>query len=260
MILMGGALTAADSFDGRGGADTLVLDGDYSDGLVFGASTMVNIETLVLSKGHSYDLTLSDGNVGAGQTLLVDASGLGGLDMLTFDGSAELDGAFTVKGGNGDDHITGGNGADKLVGGKGDDVLTGGNGADLLNGARGNDVFAYTATAQSTGPGFDTIEGFSTKLDKIELWFSVTGVDAAVSHGGLSLASFDGDLAAALGPGELAGNHAVVFTPDSGDFSGDAFLVIDANGMAGYQAGQDLVIELDHAAHLNHLKTSDFVT
>ena len=51
---------------------------------------------------------------------------------------------------------------------------------------------------------------------------------------------------------------AIVFDPDSGDFAGKTFLVVDANGVAGYQAGQDLVFELDHASHLNHLKASSF--
>ncbi len=258
-FFMGGALTAYDHIDGGDGKDTVVLNGDYSSGLVFGAATMVNVETLKLIGGHSYELTMSDGNVAAGQTLTVDASKLGGGFALTFDGSAEHDGAFVVKGGRGDDHIIGGDGADKLTGGKGNDVLQGGNGADLLNGARGNDVFVYTAVGQSTGPVFDTIAGFSTKQDKIDVWFAVTGVDAAVSHGALSLASFNGDLATALGAAQLTGNHAVVFTPDSGDLAGDTFLVVDVNGTAGYQAGQDLVIELDHAAHLSQLKVADFI-
>ncbi len=256
---LGGALTASDKIDGGAGSDTVVLDGDYSLGLTFAATTMVNVETLKLTGSHSYTLILSDGNVAAGQTLTVDASKLGGGFALTFDGSAEHDGAFVVKGGRGDDHIIGGDGADKLTGGKGNDVLQGGNGADLLNGARGNDVFVYTAVGQSTGPVFDTIAGFSTKQDKIDVWFAVTGVDAAVSHGALSLASFNGDLAMALGAAHLAGNHAVVFTPDAGDLAGDTFLVVDANGTAGYQAGQDLVIELDHAAHLSQLKVADFI-
>jgi len=258
-FLMGATLTAADKIDGGAGADGIVLDGDYSAGLVFAAATMTNVEILSLTVGHSYKLTLSDGNVAAGMTLTVKATALGAGDSLTFNGSAEHDGAFVVKGGKGDDHIIGGDGADKLTGGKGNDVLQGGNGADLLNGARGNDVFAYTAAGQSTGPVFDTITGFSARQDKIDVWFSVTGVDAAVSHGALSLASFNSDLAAALGAAQLAGDHAVVFTPDSGDFAGDTFLVVDANGAAGYQAGQDLVIELDHAAHLNQLKVADFI-
>ena len=255
----GAALSASDKIDGGAGSDTVVLDGDYSAGLTFAAATMVDVETLKLAGGHSYTLTMSDGNVAAGGTLTIDASKLGGGDVLTFDGSAELDGAYVVKGGKGDDHIIGGGGADKLLGGKGDDVLQGGNGADLLNGGKGHDIFVYAAAGQSTSAGFDTIDGFNAKQDKIDVWFGVTGVDATIGHGSLSLATFDSDLAAAVGAANLAANHAVVFTPDAGGLAGDTFLIIDANGIAGYQAGQDLVIELDHPVKLDHLKVADFI-
>ena len=38
--------------------------------------------------------------------------------------------------------------------------------------------------------------------------------------------------------------QAALFTATSGTLSGHVFAVIDANGIAGYQAGADLVIEL----------------
>jgi hypothetical protein len=58
----------------------------------------------------------------------------------------------------------------------------------------------------------------------------------------LNAASLDSDLAAALAG--LNANHAVQFTADSGTLAGHNFEVIDTNGIAGYQAGQDMVIEL----------------
>jgi hypothetical protein len=39
----------------------------------------------------------------------------------------------------------------------------------------------------------------------------------------------------------------VLVTPSAGSYVGDTFLVVDVNGLAGYQAGQDLVICLSHA-------------
>ena len=72
---------------------------------------------------------------------------------------------------------------------------------------------------------------------------TVSAVDAAVTTGALSTATFDSDLAAAVGASQLGAGHAVVFTPNSGTLSGDHFLIVDANGVAGYQAGQDYVIE-----------------
>ena len=50
-------------------------------------------------------------------------------------------------------------------------------------------------------------------------------------------------LAAAL-DGILGAGEAALFTADSGDQIGNIFAVIDTNGVAGSQAGQDLVIGL----------------
>ena len=55
-----------------------------------------------------------------------------------------------------------------------------------------------------------------------------------------------------------AGNSAL-FTANAGDLSGQSFLVVDSNGTAGYQAGQDLVIQLDTAAHVGSLSIADFI-
>jgi len=255
-ISFGATLTASDKIDGGSGNDTVVLDGDYSGGLVFGATTMINVETLQLSAGHSYNLTTSDATVAAGATLKVNGKALHGADQLVFDGSAEHDGSFNVIGGKGNDVLTGGDGNDQLSGNAGNDILFGGKGADFLSGGHQHDTFVYTAADQSTSTGFDTISHFSAKADAFDLWFTVDAIDTAVTTGALSLASFDSDLSAALAG--MGAHEAIVFDPDSGDFAGKTFLVVDANGVAGYQAGQDLVFELDHASHLNHLKLSSF--
>ncbi len=64
-----GALTAADHIDGSAGFDISILNGDYTGAhaVVFDATTMVDIDNLVLTTGSSYDLTTNDGNVSAGQ-------------------------------------------------------------------------------------------------------------------------------------------------------------------------------------------------
>ena len=49
-----------------------------------------------------------------------------------------------------------------------------------------------------------------------------------------------------------------MFTPTSGNLAGHAFLIVDGNGTAGYQAGADLVIELTSATNLSHFALSDF--
>ena len=256
-FVFGATLTSADHIDGGGGSDTVVLNGDYSAGLTFSATTMVNVETLALLGTHSYVLTMSDATVAAGQVLTVTGKTL--TQSLTFDGSAEQDGSFVVLGGKGDDALTGGARGDTLNGGQGNDMLTGGGGADLLTGGSGHNSFVYDGVTDSTGPAFDTISQFNVKSDAIDLWFQVAKIDSAVSGGALTSGQFDSDLAAAIGSGQLQSDHAVLFTPDSGDYVGETFLIVDANGIAGYQAGQDLVIAFDHTAHLDHFNLSNFI-
>lgn len=165
----------------------------------------------------------------------------------------------TAIGGRGDDQLTGTDLNNTLVGNKGADVLLGGLGADVVDGSRGADHFVYNAVAESTGAGFDSISGFDFDgSDLFDLSVAVGGVDAKVNSGTLSDASFDGDLAAAVGAGQLGSGHAVLFKASAGDHAGDTFLVIDANGAAGYQAGEDLVMLLDQFRHISAFDGADF--
>src|SRR5581483_4990523 len=136
-------LTAADKIDGGANTDTLKLNGDYSGGLVFNATTVTNVEIIQLAAGHSYNLTLNDATNTAG--LAVDASALGAGDALKLDGSAETASALTATGGAGNDTLIGGAGADVLTGGAGNDVLTANAGNDILSGGAGNDTFILGA-------------------------------------------------------------------------------------------------------------------
>jgi Ca2+-binding RTX toxin-like protein len=81
---------------------------------------------------------------------------------LTFIGTAETNGTFSVVGGAGTDAITGGTGAD---------TITGGNGADTITGGKGSDNIVLTETVAATDKvifsgatldlnGTDTITGF----------------------------------------------------------------------------------------------------
>jgi hypothetical protein len=218
---------------GSGDQDQLVIGGDVGG---FGLDPNIDyFEQMVFLGGSSYALSSADSNIGKGHSLTIDAMPLGAGDSLSFDGSSESDGRFVFQGGGGADHFTGGGGDDVLYGLGGGDTLTGGGGADR---------FAYTAVSESTGAHYDTIADFHFGEDVIDLPVTVTALDAAVSHGSLSTASFDADLSAALGASALGAGHAVLFTADQGELSGQTFLVVDANGQAGYQAGEDYVIHL----------------
>lgn len=130
-FLLDGFLGGADRIDGGADTDELVLEGDYSGGVVFGATTVINIETITLTGGFSYRLFLDQATNTAGLT--VDASDLGGADSLYLDGSKETLSPLTVTGGDGDDTIIGGAGSDSVVGGVGADSLRGGAGVDTLS-------------------------------------------------------------------------------------------------------------------------------
>jgi Ca2+-binding RTX toxin-like protein len=201
--------------------------------------------------GHGYYLTTNNANVAAGQTLTIDGSGLSGGSTMNINGMAERDGSLVMLGSDGGDALTGGFGADSL---------RGGGGSDYLNGQRGADTFVYGASTDSTGVdmGYDQIVGFDAAADKFDLGASVTGIDHKITKGALSTEGFTDSLATAVNAHHLDVGHAVLFTPDSGDFAGTTFLIVDTNGTAGYQT-DDLLIQLTGAVHLTSLDTGDFI-
>jgi Ca2+-binding RTX toxin-like protein len=262
------AFAATDVLDGGKGKDTLILDAPgYADGVVFMSTTIRNIETIQLgtkTEGdvgnlQSYKLVLDDGNVAAGDKLTLKAQYLTSMGSVYFDGSHETDGKFVLIGGAGNDTLIGGAMNDTIKGGAGNDVIAGGLGADRLDGGGGNDVFVYASAAESTSRGFDIITNFDALSGKMDVPVTVSGIDAAVRSGELTAHHFDADLAGAVGAAELDPDHAVLFTPDSGSLHGKTFLIVDLNGVAGYQAGEDLVIELASPVNLSHLSTADFM-
>jgi Ca2+-binding RTX toxin-like protein len=192
---------------------------------------------------------MADNVLGAGATFTVDMSAVSSSGALNFDAAAELDGNYIVTGTQGDDTIVGGAGKDRLGGVGGQDVLTG-------NGA--NDTFFFNNVSESTSSTYDSIHDFHVRGDKIALDVVVTGVDAAVLAGTLDAGSMDADLSAAIGAGQLLAGHAMLFRPDSGGLSGHTFLVVDANGQAGYQASADYVIDVTGGTRLGEFSTIDF--
>ena len=229
-ILTGGAEENPER--GSRGGDVLVLSGP----LIAGSGLPVGLwglDTVVVQAGANYDLVSGDESVSPGETLEINGRPLGDTGTIAFDGSAESDGRFLFLGGDGDDLFRGG---------AGDDLVFGEDGADSLGGGGGADVFAYSSASESSGAGYDRLVDFDASEDKIDLPVTVTGFDAAISAGTLSAATLDADLSGALGG--LGAGRAVLFAPDSGDLAGTVFLIVDGNGVAGYQTGEDYVFAL----------------
>ncbi|HEX8512087.1 MAG TPA: Ig-like domain-containing protein, partial [Allosphingosinicella sp.] len=240
-----GRFGAGDKVDGGGGKDELALRGNYSgaNSIVFASDTMTNIEVLSILSGQnarfgkvegdfSYNLTTHNNNVGPNQRLVVDAGQLTANETLTFNGSAESDGFFWIAGGAGNDSLTGGSG---------DDLLIGAGGKDYLKGGAGADVYRFRSASESTSVGYDQIDGFVFGTDTLDLPGTHDSYQI-VNGGALSTATFDSDLTAAMSS-VLDADEAVFFTASTGDLAGRLFLVVDQDGIAGYQAGSDYVIE-----------------
>lgn len=238
-----GGLSAGDTLDGGSGTDSLVLESDTFSPLrtvVFEATTMQGIETIRISDSH-YDLTLTDANVAAGATLTVTLD----YSTLSFDGSAETDGAFkiggqasgpvTLIGGAGDDMLSGsgatdtligGAGTDQLDGGEGADKLVGGLGADLMTGGEGDDRFFFL-DAQDSGPAdADRILDLAA-TDVIYL----KGIDANTKHAGNQaftlVHAFDGHAGELMLHYDKAAQQTELLGDTNGDGQADFEVLID---------------------------------
>jgi Ca2+-binding RTX toxin-like protein len=159
----GASFNNADQADGGAGIDTLGLLGIYT--LAFDADDLFGIEKLaVYSSGdpaapNGYTITMHDANLAAGQNMMVIAQSLSAGEVLSFNGAAELDGTFNVRGGKG---------ADTITGGAGNDVIWGNLGADQMRGGNGNDMFDYNSVGESRTGAADLILDF-TRGDRINL-------------------------------------------------------------------------------------------
>ena len=227
-----------DTLNGGGGSDTL-NGGDGEDTASYDGGGAVTV---------SLAIAAAQNTGGAGKDTLKNIENLTGSahnDKLTGDG-----GANKINGGDGNDTLNGNGGADHM---------TGGNGKDSINGGAGGDTFVYRSASESTGAQRDTVRHADFTSDKWDVPAHVSGIDAKITHGVLKAAHFDANMAAVVNAAHLKAHHAVLFTPSSGDLAGKTFLIVDLNGAAGYQGGDDLVVQLVSPAHLAALGANDFI-
>ena len=214
---MGGALDAGDHLDGGAGKnDQLILQGDYSTQLTLGADNLLNTEVLSLLSGSndqfadlapalfSYNLKTVDENVAAGQRLIVDFTNLLAGENVTFDGSAETDGAFTFGGGKGIDNLTGGAGADLFL--FRDEGRYGP--SDTVNGGGGNDELALRGNYS----GANAIVFQANTMTNIEVLSILSGNSTWW--------------------GPLAGDFSYDLTTDDNNVAAGQKLIVDAGQLA----------------------------
>jgi hypothetical protein len=248
---------------GGTGNDTVVFDGDYPTlAIEGGVADLWQVETVKFAAGHDYGQFFTPftvtGDVSStapagttsGLTVTWDASELGVGDLFNLNLSGSTAAAHIIMGGDGSDQITGNANNDTFIGGLGRDSMYGGS---------GNDVFVVNDVSESTSLVYDAPVGINWDTDKIDLdGAAPTAINAAVNGGTLNQdGSFDSTLETLVGAGQLAAGHAVIFTADSGAYNGLPLLIVDANGTAGYQGGQDYIFYI--SGHTGTLDTSDFI-
>ncbi len=170
-----------------GGAGNDVLRGGNGNDTLFGGDNNDTFQTGLSAAADGDD----DMNGGAG-TDTVDYSTRSANLTVTMDGMAddgegaeadnvELD-VEVLKGGSGNDTLTGDVGPQTISGGAGNDTLTGGAGVDVLNGDADDDTFDEVdlpsgADVFNGGAGVDTVD-YSARTADVTV-----GIDAAAGDG-----------------------------------------------------------------------------
>lgn len=178
-IIDGGA--GSDFIDARGGNDTITDPDGYTTptganipvhaSLSGGVFTIVGTDshdTLIIRRRASNTKMLEAIVNGVPRSFrlteikTIDVSGLDGNDTITFEATVGTPTfAVRIRGGEGNDAITGSAGPDHISGGAGNDWISGGNGNDTLYGDAGNDrLFGGNGSDYiNAGAGIDAIRG-----------------------------------------------------------------------------------------------------
>jgi Ca2+-binding RTX toxin-like protein len=226
----GGSFNNNDFASGGAGIDELLLRGNH---ILGAAANMTDIETIHLVTGEAttigttsglgpttrsftatglqYDYTIIaiDGFLPAGEQRTISAASLRFNEELIFDGSAETNGQYILRGGAGRDILIGGALNDQLFGGVNNDTLVGGAGTDTLRGEADNDYLDGGAGADDLmgGAGDDTYV-IDSAFDVIsELAAEGTDTIVALFNYTLNAANFE--------VVQAGGNGAINITGDS---------------------------------------------
>lgn len=258
---------------------TLKSDGDLTAGsvTVAGVETVnitntdsltttasgINTNTITLVTNAAKTVTVS-GNAGltitndAGNTAITsfDASAVTGaaadaaaLAVTFVSNNATVGAVVTIKGGSGNDSLTG-NAANKDVidGGAGDDTIAYGGGADEFTGGAGADIFDINAVGTSSV--YLTIKD-ATKGDKLDL-VGVSGVAIVDAELGAKVSLGDAaTLAQYLDAAAATNTGAVAALVKWFQFGGDTYVVVDNSNNTTFTSGTDSVIKLTGTVDLS---------
>ena len=174
---------AADALAGGEGRDTFVF-GSAADSNAGGRDNLYDFETGIdridLSALGTTSISVIRSDNGSSFVFAQSASG----DFLATAAGRAINGSDFVYGnahgiylvGSGvADVLEGSSLVDAIQGGAGNDTLTGGGGADVLFGEGGADTFVYRAASDSTVAAADTVFGFVSGQDRIDLSAVRTG-------------------------------------------------------------------------------------
>jgi Ca2+-binding RTX toxin-like protein len=232
-----GPISSSSHIDGGAGTNQVFFEDIFSGTQVLGKNMGENITAFAFYGNNDYKIVLDNGMIAAGQMQHFYANSLTSAYSIDFNASHNH---------QGDVYLQGGAGNDVLIGGTGNDDLEGRGGVDKMTGGAGADTFYFDQVSDSTSSTFDRITDFNASVDHIGVVLAVgiSAIDPTVTTGALSSKHFDTSLANAVGSSQLLAHDAVLFEPTTGYMHGHTFLIVDANGEAGYQAGADYVIDV----------------
>ncbi|WP_395650153.1 M10 family metallopeptidase C-terminal domain-containing protein [Brevundimonas sp.] len=181
-VFVGGG--GGDAIGGGGGADVYIYQSAAESNQTTGFDNLYDFETgsdvIDLRALGTTSITLIRSD--SGGTFIFAQTPTG--DFLTTAGATAVNGRDILYGSNHGTYMIGSNNADILLGssladpifgGAGNDTLVGRGGADVLVGEGGADTFVYEAASDSSVAAADTIVGFVSGVDKIDLRFIRTG-------------------------------------------------------------------------------------
>jgi Ca2+-binding RTX toxin-like protein len=250
-----------DRINGGSGLDTVknvtaadIVLTDFRTTSALGTQTVFGVEEFdgnnraILGREASFDGVNND-------TDALDFTGINFIGVTTINlrsGDDQYIGgntALTVNGGSGNDTMSAGVGGGKLNGDAGTDTLTGGTAATTLNGGADADfLFAglgattFYFDPMQTNNAWDSITGFTSGYDKIELKWSVYGPTAPGNTGSLVVLPGSGPSGTGAASKILYDNNGTdttIYLPGTG---GNAFRRIKLLGFTGSLSPLDFIL------------------